>query len=434
MKTSIPRRLAVSCTVAALAATALAGCGSSSGTGSSADKELTYWSSWKDGEPQQVALAKSLAEFTRQTGIKVNVQWQGRDVLTKLQPTLMSSPAADLFDSAYNNVKSKIPAGGAADLATVLDAQIPGEESTVGKVIPEDLQKLAEVDGKHPLVPYVTLCNTVWYNGARFPALAGSVPATWQAFQQLLDKQKAAGHAPLALDADIPGYSAFWFVSLVVAKVGAGAFHEAAGDKTGASWAKPEFAAAAAQVEHLAKGGYFADGYNASKFPAMQQKFAANKADFIMMGSWLPSEAKPYAADGFQYRTFGFPADGSASNPVMCQPSGWVVPAKAKHKAAAEKLIAFLYSKPQVQAYEDATASLMARQDVTMAPDAAGVAAVVKKNGTYPNADGVVADYSGWFTKVFLPLDDQLVAGKISAGDFISGLKSQSVDFWKREQ
>lgn len=429
-----PRRLAVTCTVAALVASALASCGSSADGDSSADKEITYWSMWKDGEPQQAVLAASIAEFTKQTGIKVNVQWQGRDVLTKLQPTLMTSPAADLLDNPYNNVKSKIPAGGAEDLTELLGTPVPGEQATVGQVVPEDLQRLAEVDGKHPMLPYVITCNTIWYNGARFPALTGNPPTTWQAFHQLLDKQKAAGTAPLALDADIPGYNASWFTGLVIAKLGAGSFHQAAADKSGATWDKPEYATAAAQVEHLAKGGYFAVGYDASKFPAMQQKWATNKADFILMGSWLPSEAKTYAAEGFQYRTFGFPDDGASSTPVACQPSGWVVPAKAKHKSAAEKLIAFLYGKMQVQTYADATASLMATQDVTVTPAAAGVAALVKKNGTYPNADGVPADFSDWWTKVFLPLDDRLVTGKVSATDFIGQLKSQSADFWKRGQ
>ncbi|MGW7683995.1 ABC transporter substrate-binding protein [Kribbella sp. NPDC054772] len=434
MNTPIARRLTVTCTAAALAASALAGCGSSSGSDSGADKELTYWSMWKDGEPQQTALAKSIAEFTQQTGIKVNVQWQGRDVLTKLQPTLMTSPAADLIDNPYNNVKSKIPAGGAEDLTNLLGTSVPGENTTIGKVIPQDLQKLAEVDGKHPMLPYVITCNSLWFNGARFPELAGKPPATWQAFQQVLDKQKASGAAPLALDADIPGYNASWYISLVVAKLGVGSFHQAAADKTGATWDKPEYAAAAAQVEHLAKGGYFADGYNASKFPAMQQKWATNKADFLLMGSWLPSEAKTYAADGFQYRTFNFPTDGASATPVACQPSGWVVPSKAKHKSASEKLIAFLYGKKQVESYEDGTASLMARQDVKVAPAAADIAALVKKNGTYMNGDGVTADFSDWWTKVFLPLDDQLVTGKLSATDFIGQLKSQSADFWKRGQ
>ncbi|MEV6891641.1 extracellular solute-binding protein [Kribbella sp. NPDC051137] len=428
MKSPIAGRITATCTAAALAATALAGCGSGSGAGSSAGKELTYWSMWKDGEPQQTALKASIAEFTQQTGIKVNVQWQGRDVLTKLQPTLMNSPAADLIDNPYNNVKSKIPAGGAEDLGGVLGQKVSGEDKTVGEVIPEDLQKLAAVDGKHPMLPYVITCNSIWYNGARFPQLAKNPPATWQAFQQLVGKQK------LALDADIPGYNASWYISLVIAKLGVGSFHQAAADKTGATWDKPQYAAAAAQVEQLAKGRYFADGYNASKFPAMQQKWATNNADFILMGSWLPSEAKTYAAEGFQYRTFNFPADGSPSTPVACQPSGWVVPAKAEHKPAAEQLIAFLYGKKQMQSYEDATASLMARQDVSVAPAAADIAALVKKNGTYMNADGVTADFSDWWTKVFLPLDDQLVTGKLSAADFIGKLKSQSADYWKRGQ
>ncbi|MET8213817.1 extracellular solute-binding protein, partial [Streptomyces sp. NPDC005373] len=401
-------------------------------TEASGGDQLTYWASWKLGEPQQVALAKEIKAFTAETGVKVNVQWQGRDVVTKLQPTLGGSPAADLVDSNYNVVKGKMPAATTTDLSVLLTTRIPGENTTISDVLPENARKLGQVDGKLSVLPYQMTCNTVWYDATTFPELAANPPKTWSAFQGLLDKRKEAGKAPLALDADIPGYNAYWFTYLVTAQSGPGAFHRAAADKTGDAWDDATFLTAARRVEELAKGGYFASGYDASKFPAMQQKWANNQSDFVVMGSWLPSETKPYAAKSLKPATFAFPSDGSDSNPVACLGAGWVVPAKARHKGAAEKLIAYLYGKKQAQAIGDATDSLMAREDVTATPTVAGVAELVKKNGTYTNADGVTADYADWWTKVFCPLDDKLVTGRISAADFVSELKSQSVDFWKR--
>ncbi|MEV6055110.1 extracellular solute-binding protein [Streptomyces sp. NPDC052107] len=436
MKRSRTLRLVTACTLGAITLTT-AGCsGGSGGTGGSAGaRELTYWSMWKEGEPAQIALQASIDQFTKRTGIKVNVQWQGRDVLTKLQPTLTGHPAADVFDRNLAQVKSMmVPTGTASDLSGLLGSKIPGEQATIADVVPPAYRTLGQANGKQVILPYNVVATSIWYNAARFPKLSSAAPTTWSAFQKLLDKQKAAGKAPLALDADIPDYNAYWYTSLVVSRLGAGSFHKAAGDKTGATWDQPGYLQTAQQVEKLAKGGYFAEGYKASKFPAIQQKWAANKADFIIMGSWLPSEAASYAANGFKYASFPIPGTGSAPSPVPATCYGWVVPSKAQHKSEAEKFISFMYGKQQMQALADKTSTISARQDVEPVPAVAGAAASLKANGTYETADAVNEDYAEWWTKVFEPLDDKLITGGINASSFISQLKSQSVDYWKRAQ
>lgn len=42
------------------------------------DKELTLWSEWAKGEHDQKFVQSSLNEFTKKTGVKVNVVWKGR--------------------------------------------------------------------------------------------------------------------------------------------------------------------------------------------------------------------------------------------------------------------------------------------------------------------------------------------------------------------
>jgi maltose-binding protein MalE len=431
-------RFAVVGVAAALVLGLTSACGKSSTSGSSSSapgsQELTYWSMWKQGEPQQIALAASIKQFTDATGIKVTVQWQGRDVLTKLQPTLATHPAADLFDRNLAQVKSlMIPAGTATDLSEVLGMKVTGEDKTVGDVVPPEYRKLGQAGGKQVILPYQLVAASIWYDAARFPDLATHAPATWDAFQKLLDDRKAAGDTPLAQDGDIGDYNAYWYTSRVVGKLGPGSFSKAAGDKTGATWDQPGYLEAAQQIEKLAKGGYFAAGYDSSKFPALQQKWANDKADYIVMGSWLPSEIKKYAAPGLTPRSFPIPGE-SAASPVPSSVYGWVIPAKAAHKSAAEKLVAFLFGRQQMQAFADSTSTLSARPDVAPQPAVADAAAAMKANGTYEAQDAANEDYADWWTKVFKPLDDKLITGKIGAADFVAQLKAGSVDYWARNQ
>src|SRR5215469_15859204 len=73
-----PTKLTTMAFVATLAAVPLAACSSSSssGGGSAAHPTLTYWASNQGTSLQddQQVLAPQIAKFTRETGIKVNVQ------------------------------------------------------------------------------------------------------------------------------------------------------------------------------------------------------------------------------------------------------------------------------------------------------------------------------------------------------------------------
>ncbi|MER5897406.1 ABC transporter substrate-binding protein [Streptomyces sp. NPDC001876] len=423
--------------VAGALALGLTACGGSTGSASAGSgKELTYWSMWKEGEPQQKALSAAIDAFTAETGIKVKVQWQGRDVLKKLQPTLHGVPAADLIDRNLPQVKSMmVSTDTAADLAGVLKEPIPGEPGkTVGDVVPAKYLELGKAEGKQVVLPYAIVANGLWYDGKSFPGLGQKPPKDWDAFQATLAAEKKAGRAPLALDADIPDYGAYWYSNFVVGAMGPGSFHAAAADESGKLWKEPNYVKAAQRVSTLAKGGYFADGYAASKFPAIQQKWATGKAGFLLMGSWIAGETKPYATSGFDFKMLPFPTDGApgAGTPIETTTFGWVVPSKAKQSEAARKFVAFLYGKKQMQAYADEAQGIVAREDIKVAPAMADAAAALKENTPYNTFDGVDMDFAEWWTKTFHPLHTKLVTGKISAQDFSDQLAAQSADFWKR--
>ena len=56
----------------------------------SADEvNLVYWSMWNETEPQAMVLKKAIADFEdKNPGVKVDVQWNGREIRKTLQPAL----------------------------------------------------------------------------------------------------------------------------------------------------------------------------------------------------------------------------------------------------------------------------------------------------------------------------------------------------------
>src|SRR5207248_928029 len=66
-----------------------------------------------------------------------------------------------------------------------------------------------------------------------------------------------------------------------------------AADPTGQAWkTDPGFLKAATETAKLPK--YLIDGWDAAKFPQVQQRWADGDARFLYMGTWAPSETREY--------------------------------------------------------------------------------------------------------------------------------------------
>ncbi|GAA4235114.1 raffinose/stachyose/melibiose transport system substrate-binding protein [Streptosporangium album] len=433
---SLPRRQVFRIVAAAAVATTVSlgtvACGGSAGQ---ASDELVYWSMWKAGEPQAKVLESAIASFTKETGVKVKVEWKGRDVSKQLAPTLNTrNVPADLMDSADRFVKSTFVATGQGlDLSPVYDMEIPGEAGKkVGDVIDPKYRDYATADGKPWLVPYEVLAEQIWYNGDELKDVASAPPKTWDDFVTLLGERKSARNdGPLALDADIADYSAFWTYHAVLRDLGPGAFGAAAVDKTGAKFDDPAFLAAIQKIEKLVKDGYFAKGYDGSKYPAIQQKWAGGGADFLLLGTFAPSETKPSAKEGFAYRSFPFPEGAKGEQTQEISLIGFAIPAQAGNAEAAKKFVAYFMNKERLSKIASEAGNITPRPDIEVPAELADVKKTLDTAETHPALDGVKMDNADWYTKVFQPVNTELITGKASAADFVAKLKSTSVDFWK---
>ncbi|MEU0565685.1 ABC transporter substrate-binding protein [Nonomuraea sp. NPDC005983] len=435
MNGSLPSR-ALRATVTAAVAGALvlglAACGAPAKDGAD---ELVYWSMWKAGEPQAKVLESVIASFTEETGVKVKVEWKGRDVAKQLAPTLNTrNVPADLVDSADRFVKSTFVATGQGlDLSKVYDLEIPGEPGKkVGDVIDAKYRAYATTGGTSWLVPYEVLAEQIWYDGNALKDVAGAPPQTWNDFVALLDKRKAArGDGPLALDADIADYSAFWTYHAILRDLGPGAFGAAATDKTGAKFDDPRFLTAVRKIEQLVKGGYFVTGYDGSKFPAIQQKWATGGADFLLLGTFAPSETKPSAKEGFEYRSFPFPKGATGQQTQEISLIGFAIPARAGHAEQAQKFIAYFMNKQRLSRIASEANNITPRADIEVPAVLADVKKTLDTAETHAALDGVKMDHADWYTKVFQPVNTELLTGKATAAEFVARLKAASVDFWK---
>ncbi|WP_167382940.1 ABC transporter substrate-binding protein [Streptomyces mangrovisoli] len=430
------RRAVLGAMFAAAAGLTAAGCGStatSTGDGSSA---FTYWSMWKQNEPQAKVIQAAITQFTKDTGIKVSIQWKGRQVVQQLAPTLNTANVpADLVDSSDRFAYAQLQATGQAlDLTPVLDLSIPGETgNTVGGVVPAKYRDLSTTDGTLWQIPYEVITTQLWYDGHALPDVAAEPPATWAEFTELLARRRAErGDGPLALDGDIPDYAAYWTYYAVLRGLGPGAFGKAATDKSGARLKADGFVDALRHVEKLVSGGDFTKGYDGSKWPAIQQKWAKGKSDFLLLGTFAPSETAEFATSGFTYRSMPFPAfteGGDSSQDISL--IGFSIPKKAKNTAAAQKFIAYFLAKKHLQGIATQAKNITPRADIDAPAELADAQKALTEGTVVKTLDGVKETAAEWYTKVFLPLNTKFITGHLTAKSFADKLAHDSAAYWK---
>ncbi|MFF0725923.1 ABC transporter substrate-binding protein [Streptomyces sp. NPDC004134] len=430
----------------ALAAAGLLGGCLPGGSGGDGDK-LVYWSMWKEGEPQQKVLQTALDAFSEDTGIEVEVQWSGRQVLQQVVPRLNSGNPPDLTDQDGSSLHA-ILGDGALGLEDVYDSKVTGEAKKVSEVIPAALVGSARTEEGQPMVvPYEVIGSTLWFNGKNHPDLQGGTQQSWGEFTGNLDRLKDEGRTPLALDGDIAGYDAYWMTWSIVRHGGVGLLNEACRDETGKTWDDPAFLAAAEDIVELIEGGYFPRDFNATKFPAQQTAWAAGtgKTDFLLMGTWAPGEtggalkkSGKDVASVIDYRSMKYPEveGGKGNDATQAGVIGFSVPAKARNADAAKEFIRYFLNKDRLTPISTEAENLTPRTDIPAPPALADYSKeYAAADGQYfqPN-DNCGSGAARWTTDVWEPTVVDLFNGKIKgAEEFVGTVRDKTVELYEND-
>jgi ABC-type glycerol-3-phosphate transport system substrate-binding protein len=413
-------------------AVALSGCGTKTGGGSTASSAanttLTYWSTWSKGEPQQKIFADIITDFTKSTGVKVEVKWLGRDGLATIENALAVGDGPDIYDSGTDHIAEYRSKKDVGSLTAVLNDTIPGEDKKVKDVLSSSVISASSDSTGLGLIPHTIISTGMWFDAAANPQYVTTPPATFDDFLAEAKKIKAGGQAPIAQDGNINFYNAYWFYWLQMRNGGPGTLSALGGDAS--AWDDPSVLASAQDVQKLVDAGLFEKDYMGTEYPAAQNAWASGKNTFELNGSWLSSETAKTAKSGFEPETFPFPSVPGGHDSVDVGTLGWSIAAQSKNATEAGKFLAFSLQDKYITRISTEALNIPARSDVK-APAALqtladSINSATEVNKTYDEAPAL---HSGWWNDVFLPLDDKLIAGKITANQFVTDGKKQTADY-----
>ncbi|WP_327090189.1 extracellular solute-binding protein [Nonomuraea sp. NBC_01738] len=420
------RVVAVATTVTTLLALTACGTKLQGDQPTAAPKSLVYWGKWAKGTPQATLFEQVIADYTKQTGVKVDVQWLGNGEEEQVKNAIATGQGPDLFDTAIDHTAEFRAAGALGDMSAVFQTTIPGENTTIEKVLPQSVLTAIKDDKGYGFVPHSVFSIGLWYDAARYPDFASAPPKTFAELLEIAGKEKAAKRQPIALDGTINSYNAFWLYQLLLSTAGPGILRDLASDP--AAWDRPEVKQAVTALQTLVKADLFEPDYMATKFPNAQNAWAAGEHSFNLNGTWLGSETASLRAKSVQARIVSLPPVDASKTPVVTIGAlGWGVNPKSAQQKTAAEFLAFAMQKKYIDRIATDADNIPSRTD-SPAPESLTSIQESIRSATEVSLDfdGIATLKPKWFNDVFLPLDDKLIGGKIDAAKFLSDGKAQT--------
>lgn len=318
-----------------------------SGEESGLSGELVYWSMWNPTEPQAIALSKGIEAFmANNPGVKIEVQWNGREIRQTLQPALDNGQVIDIWDEDLERV-TKTWGEYAISVEDYLGNEYPTTggkpygEAVMGSLL--ELGRGHSESGELMAVPYQPFVIAFMYNKEHFETAGiDAVPETWDDLMAACEKLKAAGFTPMTIDDAymdlLPGHH-------LSRLKGSDWVGELVNDTTNAMWDDPAVLQMAKDYESLVANGYMAETAGSNVWPAGQQDIAAGTVSMYLNGTWLVNEIMGSTGPDFKWGSFAYPAvDGGVdgTNAAIYGSQAFQISKECKTPDVAMALLAHL--------------------------------------------------------------------------------------------
>ncbi len=154
----------------------------------------------------------------------------------------------------------------------------------------------------------------------------------------------------------------------------------------------------------------------------------------ILVGSWIVDEITPLATADWVPGYFPFPITEEGGPATMeAYANGFAIPEGAANPDVAKEFMRFVLQEEYQQMVAQDSRNIPARIGVAFPEGLADVQPYLEQaSGFHTVYDDTQAKNPEWFSTIYTPLSTSLVLGDLSAEDFISEIKAQTVRFCER--
>ncbi|MEV6946275.1 ABC transporter substrate-binding protein [Streptomyces sp. NPDC051172] len=326
----------------------LSACGSS-GSGSDS-KTVSLGSNSSDAVPKK-AFAEIYAAFTKQSGIKVNVNTKDHNTFQEQINSYLQATPDDVF-TWFAGYRMQFFA--AKKLATPID----DVWTKIGGNFPDAMKQLSKgEDGKYYFVPLYTYPWALFYRKSVFKQHGYQVPTTWDQLVALCKQMKKDGLVPIAFG-DKDAWPAMGTFDQINFRLNGYDFHKSlmAGKE---AWTDPKVKAVFDHWSELLP--YHQDGFMGRTWQDAAQTLVSKKAGMYVLGSFVAQQFTN-KADLDDLDFFAFPEINPqfGQDTVEAPTDGFMVSKAPKNHDGVTKLMEFLGTPEAEQIYLKADSSVVA--------------------------------------------------------------------------
>ena len=277
-------------------------------------KTITMWAMWSSGEPQANVIEEAAAAYEAETGVKVNIEFKGRDVNKVLTASLEAKEAIDIIEDDYQRIANTYPnILDLTDMAKAVNYDSWSYACLNNQVIEWTTERDDEgnvtKEGYLNSIVEQPQVGGVFYDKDAFEAAGvAAEPKTWAEFLDACQKIKDSGVGPVAQDS---AYANFAFYHQLVRYLGEDKITELA---TNGGWSGTAAEQAAQDIIDLRNEGFLADGAP-DEFPSSQNKIGFGQAAMIVCANYVTAEVNQNTGTEVNWGLFNYPAvDGGVEN------------------------------------------------------------------------------------------------------------------------
>lgn len=313
---------------------------------------LNFWSMWNSTEPQGQVIQEAADAFSEKTGATINIEWKGRDINTLIQAALESGEKIDIFEDDYARI-SKIYKDYCYDLTGMAEAAGYADQSFTC------FNEVAtEWAGFLPCVTEQPQVGGIFYNKDIFDACGiTEVPATWADFLAACQTMVDNGYQPLALDSAYAGFTFGYHLDRYLGEAGVSDLAVNGG------WSESEGAVKAAQdIIDFAKAGYLADGAP-DEYPSSQNKIGlTGQVAMVVCANYVCAEVNNNSGTEVNWGMFNYPSveGGADASNAYAGANSLAISSYSENPQAAFDFLLFLTSGEYDQKMADAASQIPA--------------------------------------------------------------------------
>ncbi|MRN54922.1 extracellular solute-binding protein [Paenibacillus monticola] len=354
MKTLLKRTMGM--VLAVGMAGSIAACSSDSSNGAQSNEsgpiKLTLWDQSVGNTDPSAKLLPQIIEKWNSEHPDIQIDrtgTTGEQYKTKIKTSIAAGESPDIFYGMGGGsfMEPYIKSGNVLEISSYLTDDI---KSRMGPGMAEAIEK----DGKIYTLPVYTHIANLYVNTELFDKAGAKLPTTYSELLDAIDKLKAAGITPALMGEKDRWPGMYWYDIIAMRQAGNDQVMEAFKDP--AKWNTPDFVAAAAKMQELAKAGAFNSSMFSMSYDEMLGAFNAGNGAMMVQANWVNAGIEdPSSAVKGKVKVIPFPVfeDGKGKSTEIFGGAvdGFYISKKTNHPKETVDFLMYLSEQLGTQGY-----------------------------------------------------------------------------------